>query len=169
MINENCVELNDINVRNILLPGDLGYIAYIHGLLYAKECGYGLNFEAYVLDGLKEFAHEYNPEKDKVWICEHKNSIIGFLVAQHRPDAMQLRYFIFKPEYRGIGLGKKLMNEFKGFMLSSGYNKAYLWTTNEQHAAIALYLRYGFNLAEEKPSDAFDKPLIERGYDLHVS
>jgi ribosomal protein S18 acetylase RimI-like enzyme len=169
MINEKCVELNDIKVRNTLLPGDLGYIAYIHGVLYAKECGYGLNFEAYVLDGLKEFANEYNPQKDKVWICEHNNRIIGFLVAQHRPEALQLRYFIFMPEYRGIGLGKKLMNEFIGFMKASGSSNAYLWTTNEQHAAIALYIKSGFALAEEKPSYAFDKPLIERRYDLHIN
>lgn len=169
MIKEHSIQLNNIKLRNNLLPGDLGYIAYIHGELYAKECGYGLNFEAYVLGGLKEFANEYNSERDKVWICEHDNRIIGFLVAQHRQEALQLRYFIFMPEYRGIGLGKKLMNEFIGFMKASGSNNAYLWTTNEQHAAIALYIRFGFKLTEEKPSQAFDKPLIERRYDLHIN
>lgn len=163
------VNLADLSVRNTLMPGDLGYIAYVHGELYAKECGYGLNFEAYVLEGLKDFAHDYNPHKDKVWICEHENSIVGFLVAQHRQDAMQLRYFIFQPEYRGIGLGKKLMSEFIEFMKVSGRDHAYLWTTNEQHAAIALYTRFGFELTQEKPSSAFDKPLVERRYDLHLS
>lgn len=161
--------LNEITIRNILIPGDLGYIAYIHGHLYAKECGYGLNFEAYVLDGLKEFAHEYDQSKDKVWICEHENKIIGFLVAAHRNEVLQLRYFIFLPEYRGIGLGKKLMDEFIEFMKHNNYKQAFLWTTNEQHSAIALYTQYGFTLTEEKQSNAFDKKLMERRYDMLLS
>ena len=89
--------LSAVNLRNTLQPGDLGYIAYVHGELYAKECGYGLSFEAYVLKGLNEFAHEYDALKDKVWICEHGDKIVGFLVAQHRDDAMQFRYFLFLP------------------------------------------------------------------------
>lgn len=162
------ITLADISLRSELLPGDLGYIAYLHGDLYAKECGYGLNFEAYVLDGLGELAHEYHAEKDRIWMCEHNSRIVGVLVAQHRGSAIQLRYFIFLPEYRGIGLGKKLMTEFIAFMKLRGVTDAYLWTTDEQHAAISLYTRWGFKLTEEKPSRAFGKPLTERRYDLHL-
>jgi peptidyl-dipeptidase Dcp len=101
------IVLDDISFRTRLLPGDLGYVAYLHGDLYAKECGYGLNFEAYVLGGLGEFGHAYDAKKDRIWMCEHAGKMIGFLLAQHREAAVQLRYFIFLPEYRGIGLGKK--------------------------------------------------------------
>jgi|GEM_PF-6490920 peptidyl-dipeptidase Dcp len=73
------IHLDDITCRNELRPGDLGYIAYLHGQIYAKECGYGLGFEAYVLQGLQEFAHQYDPDRDKVWICEHDNNIVGLL------------------------------------------------------------------------------------------
>ena len=163
------IELSAIQIRNTLQPGDLGYVAYIHGDLYARECGYGLSFEAYVLEGLKDFAHQYDADQDKVWVCEHQGKIIGFLAAQHRDVQVQLRYFIFQPEYRGIGLGKKLMEEFIGFIQQRGFQRAYLWTTEEQHAAIALYSRFGFTLTEEKQSDTFNKPLIERRYDLTLS
>ena len=160
------IKLADIRVRNTLLPGDLGYIAYIHGDLYARECGYGLNFETYVLDGLKDFAGEYDAAKDRVWICEHNGKMVGCLVAQHRGEQVQLRYFIFLPEYRGIGLGKYLMQAFVHFMQERGIKHAYLWTTNDQHAAIALYTRFGFLLTREKSSDSFGKPVLERRYDL---
>ncbi|PWV49057.1 GNAT family N-acetyltransferase [Chitinophaga sp. S165] len=162
------VSLNEIRLRNELLPGDLGYVAYLHGILYAKERGYGFNFEGYVLDGLGEFAHQYDATKDRIWVCEHEGKIIGFLMAFGREDSIQLRYFIFLPEYRGIGLGKKLMEEFISFMKERGVTRAYLWTTNEQEEAIGLYLRYGFRLTEEKKSDAFDKKLVERRYDLKI-
>ena len=171
---------DDITCRNELRPGDLGYIAYLHGQIYAKECGYGLGFEAYVLQGLQEFAHQYDPGRDKVWICEHDNNIVGFLLgfhrsdsvhstdSLHRTDSLQLRYFILLPEYRGLGLGKKLMLEFLAFMKQKNYTTAYLWTTNEQHAATSLYTRHGFRLIEEKISAAFDKQLIERKYELEL-
>jgi ribosomal protein S18 acetylase RimI-like enzyme len=160
------ITLSDIQIRNTLLPGDLGYIAYIHGDLYAKECGYGLSFETYVMEGLSAFARDYDVAKDKIWICEHNGKMTGCLVAQHRSEQVQLRYFIFLPEYRGIGLGKYLMQEFVNFMQEKGITQAYLWTTSDQHAAIALYTRYGFILSEEKPSNMFGKPILERRYDL---
>jgi peptidyl-dipeptidase Dcp len=168
------IHLDNITCRNELRPGDLGYIAYLHGQIYAKECGYGLNFEAYVLQGLQEFAAQYDPDRDRIWICEHDNNIVGFLLgfhrtdSVHRTDSLQLRYFILLPDYRGIGLGKKLMLEFLAFMKQRQYTRAYLWTTNEQHAAASLYTRYGFRLTEEKISDAFDKQLTERKYELEL-
>ncbi len=153
-------------IRKELMPGDLGYVAYIHGLIYAQECGYGLSFEGYVLEGLQEFAFQYDPAKDAVWICEHEDKIVGFLIGFHREDSAQLRYFIFLPEYRGLGLGKKLMDEFMNYMKERNYLKAYLWTTREQVAAIGLYKSYGFELTEEKESDSFGKELVEQRYDL---
>jgi len=158
--------LNDIRIRKELMPGDLGYVAYIHGMIYAQECGYGLNFEAYVLTGLQEFATQYDSEKDAVWVCEDGDKIVGFLIGAHRDEGTQLRYFIFLPEYRGLGLGKKLMKEFTNYMKERNYRTAYLWTTQEQVAAIELYKRFGFKLTAEKKSVAFDKELVEQRYDL---
>lgn len=161
--------ISEITVRNLLMPGDLGYIAAMHGELYARECNYGLSFESYVLAGLAEFARQYDSEKDRIWVCEYQGRVIGSLVAQHREDVVQLRYFIFLPEYRGAGLGKQLMNAFLSFMEEKGYRQAYLWTTDEQQSAVALYERCGFVLAEEKESGVFGKILTERKYELSLN
>ena len=163
------IALSDIRIRQELRPGDLGYIAYLHGQVYARECGYGLHFEGYVLAGLQEFAEQHDSTQDAIWVCEHDEKIVGFLMAFHRADSVQLRYFIFLPEYRGLGLGKKLMQEFLAFMRAKNYNQAYLWTTREQATAIALYTRFGFRLTEEKSSIAFDKQLVEQRYDLRLA
>ncbi|HTI57960.1 helix-turn-helix domain-containing GNAT family N-acetyltransferase [Mucilaginibacter sp.] len=160
------IKPDEINIRTTLLPGDLGYIAFLHGKVYAEECSYGLNFEGYVLESLGEFAHQYNPYKDRVWICEHLGKIVGFLAAVNRGQSAQLRYFILLEEYRGMGLGKKLMDSFMEYLKEQRLSAAYLWTTNEQQTATALYKRYGFQLTEEKPSKAFDKELTEQRYDL---
>ena len=157
-----------VTIRTKLEPGDLGYIAYLHGRLYAEEFGYGLYFESYVLGALHEFATVYDPAKDGIWVCEHKKKKVGFLVAAHREDAVQLRFLILLPEYRGAGLARQLMDLFIAFLHDRGYRKAYLWTTSEQEKAISMYERYGFYLKEEKESKAFDKLLVERKYELSL-
>jgi ribosomal protein S18 acetylase RimI-like enzyme len=157
-----------VTIRTRLEPGDLGYVAYLHGRTYAEECGYGLHFESYVLEGLQEFAVAYDPAKDRVWVCEHEKKKVGFMAGVHREGMLQLRFLILLPEYRGSGLGKRLMDLFVSFMHEGGYHKAYLWTTNEQQAAISLYQRYGFYLTEEKRSKSFDKLLMERKYELSL-
>ena len=157
---------DDINIRNTLLPGDMGYIIHLHGLLYGKEYGYGVQFESYVAAGLSEFHDQYDPSKDRVWICESGGTIVGFLLLMHRErNTAQLRYFLLMSEYRGIGLGKKLMIQFMEFLREHKYSSAYLWTTSELTAAASLYVKSGFKLTEEKESTAFGKTLIEQRYD----
>ncbi len=134
------IRLEEIQVRNTLKPGDIGYITYLHGSIYSREYNYGIAFETYVAEGLLEFYNNYNKNKDRVWICEHNGEIVGSLLLMNRnEETAQLRYFILKSEYRGIGLGKKLMQLFMDFMRRCRYNCAYLWTTTELHAALFVY------------------------------
>jgi len=147
--------LDDINIRNSFRPGDLGYIIYLHGYLYAEEYNHGIEFETYVAEGLLEFYRQFEPEKDRLLMHRENN-------------AAQLRYFLIHPEYRGIGLGKKLMELFMEFFHRCNYSSAYLWTTNELHAAASLYTRHGFSLTEEVVSTTFGKQLKEQKYEYVI-
>ena len=162
----NNVSLDDISIRTELRPGDIGYVTYMHGALYHKEYNYGLQFESYVAKGLCEFYEKYDPERNRIWACEHHNRMIGFLLLMDRGKAAQLRYFLIEPEYRGIGLGSKLMSLYVDLLRECGYKQAYLWTTHELATAALLYKRAGFTLTEEKESTAFGKSLREQRYDL---
>jgi N-acetylglutamate synthase-like GNAT family acetyltransferase len=163
------IRLEEINIRTELKPGDIGYVIYMHGHLYKKEYNYGIGFETYVAAGLAEFYEQYDPQKDGVWICEHKNKMVGFLLCMHRNDVAQLRYFIIAPGYRGIGLGNKLMQLFMEHLKRCKYKASYLWTTDELPASAHLYQKFGFKLTDEKTSSAFGKPLKEQRYDLLLS
>ena len=160
------VSLNDINIRTELRPGDIGYITYLHGILYKREYHYGIELEAYVAAGLVEFYHGYNLSRNRVWVCEHDGQMVGSLLLMDRGEAAQLRYFLIRPEYRGIGLGNKLMELYMEFLHQCGYKSSFLWTTHELEAAAYLYRKHGFRLTEEKESTAFGKPLIEQKYEL---
>ena len=160
------VPLDDISIRTELRHGDFGYVVYLHGMLYGREYGYGIQFETYVAKGLCEFYEGYNPQRNCIWVCEHRGQMIGFLLLLDRGKAAQLRYFLIEPEYRGIGLGSKLLNLYMDFLRECGYKESYLWTTHELDAAIHLYKKVGFKLAEEKESTNFGKALREQRYDL---
>lgn len=165
----NPISLNDIVIRTELRPGDIGYLIYLHGLIYNQEYHFGIDFESYVAHSLHEFYSNYDPAKDRVWICEHNGTMVGSLALMHRDNSTaQLRYFVLQPAYRGIGLGNRLMDLFMQFFRECGYTAAYLWTTHELTAAATLYTRYGFVFTEEKHSTAFGKSLMEQRYDLKL-
>jgi N-acetylglutamate synthase-like GNAT family acetyltransferase len=165
----NQISLNDISIRTELQPGDMGEVIHQHGALYAGEYGFGIQFEYYVARGLCEFYERYYPKRNRVWVCEHKGAMIGFLLLMEREDSAQLRYFLIQPEYQGLGLGSKLLGLYMDFMRECGYQKSYLWTTDELGAAISLYKKFGFQLTEEKASTSFGKPVTEQRYDLVLS
>lgn len=161
------LNIEDIHIRTELKPGDLGYLVYLHGHLYGIEYQYGVGFESYVAQGIHEFYQQYDPVKDRVWMCEHRGRIIGSLVLMHRGEhTAQLRYFILEPGYRNLGLGKRLMLLFMDHLKKAGYTKAYLWTTEELSRAAALYRKNGFYLAETKLNSSFGSLVVEQRYDL---
>ena len=162
----NQISLSDISIRTELRSGDIGFVTYMHGALYHKEYNYGLQFESYVAKGLCEFYEKYYPERNRIWACEHKDRMIGFLLLMDRGKSAQLRYFLVEPEYRGIGLGSNLLSLYMEFLHKCGYKESYLWTTHELTTAAFLYKRLGFQLAEEKESISFGKALREQRYDL---
>jgi ribosomal protein S18 acetylase RimI-like enzyme len=152
----------EISIRNMLQSGDLGQIVALHGQIYAEEHGFGLGFEAYVMESLVEFYKQYDPQKDKVWVVEDQKRIVGFLLLMHRPDNQaQLRYFILVKKYRGLGLGRKLIGEWMDFYREKGFSGAYLYTTSGLDPAVHLYESFGFRKVSEKYSEDFGVPLKE--------
>jgi N-acetylglutamate synthase-like GNAT family acetyltransferase len=160
------IKLEDINIRAEIKPGDLGMIISLHGTIYHKENNHNLYFEAFVAHSIFELYSTYNPEKERFWIAEHEDKIAGIIALKGREDAAQLRYFLIVPEFRGIGLGNKLMDHFMTFAKECGYKRSYLYTTSELDKAAHLYKKFGYRLTEEQTSTRFGKELIEQRYDM---
>ena len=87
------------------------------------------------------------PQLDRVWVAEHENKIVGFLLLMAREkNIAQLRYFILDPHYRGIGLGKKLAGLYMDYLHEKNFKSSYLLTTHELFAAAHIYKKMGFVL-----------------------
>ncbi|PZX52548.1 GNAT family N-acetyltransferase [Algoriphagus chordae] len=154
-------------IRNTLKPGDLGQVAALHGKVYSEEHDFGLGFEAYVMESLLEFYRAYNLKKDKVWVVESEGKMVGFVLLMHRPtNRAQLRYFILAKEFRGFGIGSRLMKEWMEFFGECNYDAAYLYTSLGMDAAASLYGKMGFRKISEMKSKNFGVLLLEQYYEL---
>jgi len=160
--------LDKIDIRNKLELGDIGFVIQAHSELYGTEYNYSYLFEQYVVKSLMTSLMQEKPNRNRAWVCEHQGNKIGFLFLADHGESAQLRYFFLYPEFRGIGLGRKLMNLFMTYLKAQEFKSCFLWTTNEQEMARSLYLKYGFALVEEKASTEFGKSLFEQKYVLNL-
>ncbi len=162
------VKLSDITIRNDIRPGDAGYIIHMHGWIYKEEYNYTTAFEAYVAQSFYEFLLNYNPDYDRLWVAEHNNEIIGCIGVIARGKRAQLRWFLLHPNYRGIGLGKHLLNSALAFCREKEFQSVYLDTTNDLDAAIFLYTRAGFVKVSQKENHSWKDSLLELEYEMQL-
>ena len=156
-------------IRHHVKPGDIGYLTYLHGILYAKEYGYDQTFEAYVACGLAEFVQSFSSGKDRIWLAEINGRTIGSIaIVGHSKVDAQLRWFLVHPDYRGLGIGKDLLEKALQFCKERKYKTIFLWTTSELMAASHLYTCFGFSKTEEKTHKTWGKRVTEERYDQYL-
>ena len=148
-------------------PGDMGWVIERHGALYAKECGWDAEFEALVSEIAAAFLRGYNPAKERCWIAEVEGERVGCVFVVERAETVaQLRMLLVEPVARGMGLGKRLVDECLAFARGAGYASMMLWTNSVLHAARHIYEQAGFRLAHEEPHHSFGRDLVGQNWEV---
>ena len=151
-------------------PGDMGWVTYRHGAIYAEEYGWDATFEALVAQIVSDFIKNYNPARERCWIAEMDGEIVGSVfVVQASQDTAKLRLLLLEAKARGLGLGKRLVEECIRFARRSGYNKLTLWTNSVLVAARHIYQKTGFKIVAQEEHHSFGKDLVSETWELDLN
>lgn len=159
----------EVTIRRLGKPGDLGWVVMTHGELYASEFGWDTSFEALVAKIVADFANGHDEGREAAWIAERDGHRAGcvFCVAGGEQTA-QLRILLVDPAARGLGIGAGLVDECLGFAGQAGYKRMKLWTNDPLVSARKIYLSRGFTLVEEDRHHSFGVDLVGQVYELDL-
>jgi DNA-binding MarR family transcriptional regulator/GNAT superfamily N-acetyltransferase len=150
-------------------PGDIGWVIERHGALYAEEYNFNHKFEALVAQVAGAFLDAHDPNRERGWIAERDGVRIGsvFLVRK-TDDLCKLRLLLVEPSARGLGVGKRLVEDCIAFAREAGYRRMTLWTNDILVAARGIYRAAGFKLVNREPHSDFGPPMVGEEWELDL-
>jgi DNA-binding MarR family transcriptional regulator/N-acetylglutamate synthase-like GNAT family acetyltransferase len=151
-------------------PGDIGWAVQKHGEFYAREYGFDESFEALAAEIGAKFLRDFDPKKERAWIAEKDGENVGcvFLVKQS-DEIAKLRMLLVDPKARGLGIGKRLVEECIRFARNKGYKKITLWTNDILLTACHIYKQCGFKLVAEERHHSFGHELVGQTWELDLA
>lgn len=152
-----------------LQVGDIGWIIHRQGLLYAQEYGWDDTYEALVAEILGAFVKSFDPKWERSWIAEREGEVVGSVFVVRQSDAVaKLRLLYVEPSARGLGIGRRLVEECIGFARTKGYRTLTLWTNDVLTSARRIYEAAGFKLTDEERHHSFGKDLVGQNWNLEL-
>ena len=136
--------------------GDIGWVVRRHGVIYQREFGWDIRFEATCAQIAGEVFVDFDPERERSWIAERDGENLGCVFLQDAGGGVaKLRLLLVEPAARGLGLGRRLVEACVEAARAIGYDEIQLWTQHVLLAARRIYAAEGFEIVETWPNRDF--------------
>jgi ribosomal protein S18 acetylase RimI-like enzyme len=123
--------------------------------LYPRESRHGYSVEKLIREGVAFFVVRENGTPAGCGGIQFFGNDYG-----------ELKRMYVRPQFRGVGLGRLMLDHLAEFARSRGVGLLRLETGIHQHAAIALYERYGFQSIG--PFGEYKEDPLSRFYQLRI-
>ena len=148
-------------------PGDMGWIVHRQAILYADEYGWDGSYEALAAEIVAQFIKNYDPKRERAWVAEKDGERVGAVfVAKGSDQIVRLRLLHVERQARGLGIGKRLVEECIRFARQAGYRKITLWTQSNLDAARHIYRKAGFRVVKDEQHESFGQALKAETWEL---
>ncbi|GAB6065851.1 GNAT family N-acetyltransferase [Aquifex pyrophilus] len=113
--------------------------------------------------GLEEYAYTHpkdvesymrwllNRDPEGFLVAKVNGKIVGFVAGdanwysrREKKRVGAIHEIVVDPEYQGMGIGTRLMEEILNYFKKKGLDTAELWVGDENYRAINFYKRFGF-------------------------
>lgn len=81
-------------------------------------------------------------EANGIFVATDGEKIVGFIIFEKEGQGLHLRYWWIDPNYRGLGIGSRLMKYYE--KAAEGTARQFLWVFEDNENAIKRYRHYGF-------------------------
>ena len=115
---------------------------------YGKTPGVAMCVEGFA-EEIAGLPGQYAPPGGKLFLLRGPDGAAGCVALRRLDDdTCEIKRLYVRPEYRGEGLGRMLVEEAIGEAFQAGYNRVCLDTLPSMRSAIRLYESYGFTPTE---------------------
>jgi len=159
-----------VEIRMADQPGDLGWMVWQHGEVYAGTLGWDTTFEALVARIVADFATAPADPRLGGWIAELDGRRVGCVlcVPGTEPHQAVLRILLVTPDARGQGAGSALVEACLDHAREAGCSEVTLWTNDVLVSARRIYEAAGFELVDSEPHHSFGHDLVGQHWRLEL-
>ncbi len=147
-------------------PGELGIVVSQSMDFYMNEMGLDQSFELFLFERMSRFMKNKERERSEGWVVDHNGSIVGSIfVDREDSKSAKIAGLLLQPEFRKMGLARKLMDKALAFCRENLYQRVYIMSFPELRDARRLYEYYGFSPTEEETKNAWGKEITLERWD----
>jgi ribosomal protein S18 acetylase RimI-like enzyme len=158
------------HVRRTVRPEDPAAIGELHRRVYGPEYGLNDTFVDAVRAGAERaVAAGWPATGGGAWLVEVGGVVRGSLGLTDAGDGLgHVRWFALEPELRGLGLGRRLLDELLELARASGLRRLELGTFSALTTAGRMYREAGFRVTSEHERTDWGAPVTFQYYALDL-